>query len=150
MVVVGAPATPPLLGRVRFCLSAAHTREDLNKALKAIDEIAELLKMKVNGPHSAARYNPFVSNKGTVHELEQYSASEKAALEAKVNTARGAALAAFKEIKWGPLVPALTAEEKAIRFVPTPIEHVTQAPSTPVLTFWGESVLLHISLRPAC
>eukprot|EP00743_Colponemidia_sp_Colp-15_P000939 GILK01001037.1.p1 GENE.GILK01001037.1~~GILK01001037.1.p1 ORF type:complete len:512 (-),score=65.23 GILK01001037.1:149-1615(-) len=40
VVVVGFPATPVLLARVRFCLSAAHTREDLDQALEAIGQCA--------------------------------------------------------------------------------------------------------------
>ncbi|CAF0814943.1 unnamed protein product [Brachionus calyciflorus] len=38
VVTVGFPATGLTGGRVRFCLSAAHTREMLDKALEAIDE----------------------------------------------------------------------------------------------------------------
>lgn len=39
-VVVAFPATPLLLGRARFCISAGHTREDLDFALAQIDEVA--------------------------------------------------------------------------------------------------------------
>ena len=46
VVVVGYPATPILLSRVRFCLSAAHTREDLKKAVEKIVEIGDLLSMR--------------------------------------------------------------------------------------------------------
>lgn len=38
VVVVGFPAVPLLLGRVRFCLSAAHTTEMLEGALAKIGE----------------------------------------------------------------------------------------------------------------
>ena len=38
VVVVGYPATPLLEARVRFCVSAAHTRADLDRCLQAIDE----------------------------------------------------------------------------------------------------------------
>jgi len=38
VVVVGYPATPLLEARVRFCISAAHTRADLDRCLEAIDE----------------------------------------------------------------------------------------------------------------
>jgi hypothetical protein len=37
--VVGFPATPLLLSRARFCLSAAHTREDLDFALEQIQKV---------------------------------------------------------------------------------------------------------------
>jgi serine palmitoyltransferase len=46
VVVVGFPAVPLLLSRARFCVSAAHTREDLDKALAAIDEVADILKIR--------------------------------------------------------------------------------------------------------
>lgn len=38
-VGVGFPATPLNEGRIRFCLSAAHTREHLDKCLDAIEEV---------------------------------------------------------------------------------------------------------------
>jgi len=40
-VIVGFPVTPLLLSRIRFCLSAAHTRDDLEFALKHINVIGE-------------------------------------------------------------------------------------------------------------
>jgi serine palmitoyltransferase len=40
VVVVGYPATSLIESRARFCVSAAHTRDDLNRALEAIDEVA--------------------------------------------------------------------------------------------------------------
>ncbi|CAE7514392.1 unnamed protein product [Symbiodinium microadriaticum] len=46
VVVVGFPATSVLLSRARFCISAAHTREDLEKAVQVIDEVTELICMK--------------------------------------------------------------------------------------------------------
>lgn len=46
IVGVGFPAVPILTSRARFCISAAHTREDLDRALKEIDEIADLLKIR--------------------------------------------------------------------------------------------------------
>ena len=38
---------PVLLNRsrARFCISAGHTREELDRALKELDEIADLLKL---------------------------------------------------------------------------------------------------------
>eukprot|EP00871_Galdieria_phlegrea_P003508 jgi/Galph1/4158/GphlegSOOS_G2804.1 len=48
VVVVGFPATPLLLPRARICLSAAHTWEDLEFALKVIEEVAELIQIKYN------------------------------------------------------------------------------------------------------
>ncbi|XP_053701950.1 serine palmitoyltransferase 2-like [Synchiropus splendidus] len=46
VVVVGFPATPIIEARARFCLSAAHTREMLDQALSAIDEMGDLLHLK--------------------------------------------------------------------------------------------------------
>lgn len=46
VVVVGFPAVPILMSRARFCISAGHTREDLDRALEAIDEIADMLKLR--------------------------------------------------------------------------------------------------------
>jgi serine palmitoyltransferase len=40
-VSVGFPAVPLTLGRARFCISAAHTRADLDDALKKIEEVAK-------------------------------------------------------------------------------------------------------------
>jgi serine palmitoyltransferase len=122
VVVVAAPATPPLLSRVRFCLSAAHSREDLVDALQKIDEIAEELKIKFN-KYPSAKYNPFISNKGTIHELEQYSLPEKEKMVKRVNDARADAIKAYKACTWKPLVPDLTAQEEEYRHVPIPIEY---------------------------
>ncbi|KAJ2849388.1 serine palmitoyltransferase component [Coemansia brasiliensis] len=46
VVVVSYPATPIITGRVRFCISASHTREDLDFALEQISEIGDLLMLK--------------------------------------------------------------------------------------------------------
>lgn len=48
VVVVGFPATPVILSRARFCISAAHTKEDLEYAVKVIDEVTDILLMKYN------------------------------------------------------------------------------------------------------
>jgi serine palmitoyltransferase len=46
VVVVAYPATSLVSGRVRFCISAAHTKEDVDLVLKACDEIGEVLDLK--------------------------------------------------------------------------------------------------------
>ena len=46
VVVVGFPAVPILTSRARFCISAGHTREQLDNALQEIDEVANKLKLK--------------------------------------------------------------------------------------------------------
>lgn len=48
VVVVGFPAAPLLLSRCRFCISAAHKKEDLEMALEKIEEVAELIGIKYN------------------------------------------------------------------------------------------------------
>ncbi|KAK7872665.1 hypothetical protein R5R35_002660 [Gryllus longicercus] len=45
-VGVGFPATPLMEGRIRFCLSAAHTREQLDMALDVLEEMASLLGLR--------------------------------------------------------------------------------------------------------
>jgi serine palmitoyltransferase len=34
------------MSRVRFCISAGHTREDLDESLEKIEEVATILSMK--------------------------------------------------------------------------------------------------------
>lgn len=46
VVGVGFPATPIMEGRIRFCLSAAHTKEQLDYALNTLDEIGNTLGLK--------------------------------------------------------------------------------------------------------
>ncbi|PLW51637.1 hypothetical protein PCASD_00575 [Puccinia coronata f. sp. avenae] len=48
VVIVGYPATPLVSGRVRFCVSAAHTKQDMDQILIATNEIGEALGMKLN------------------------------------------------------------------------------------------------------
>jgi serine palmitoyltransferase len=47
-VVVGFPATPLLTSRARICISAAHTREDLDRAIAALQEVAEECALNYN------------------------------------------------------------------------------------------------------
>lgn len=46
VVTVGYPATPLTGARVRFCLSASHTREMLDTVLKAMDECGDYIGLK--------------------------------------------------------------------------------------------------------
>eukprot|EP01012_Entosiphon_sulcatum_P015489 TRINITY_DN2043_c0_g1_i1.p1 TRINITY_DN2043_c0_g1~~TRINITY_DN2043_c0_g1_i1.p1 ORF type:complete len:505 (-),score=77.00 TRINITY_DN2043_c0_g1_i1:215-1729(-) len=57
VTVVGYPATPLVESRVRFCLSAAHTQEILDKSLEIINEVGELclLKYALNQPHKPTK-----------------------------------------------------------------------------------------------
>lgn len=55
VVIVGYPATSLVSGRVRFCVSAAHTKQDIDQVLIATDEIGEALGMKLDwGDKSSA------------------------------------------------------------------------------------------------
>lgn len=46
VVVVGYPATPLVSSRARFCVSAAHTKDDLDRLLEATNEIGNVLQLK--------------------------------------------------------------------------------------------------------
>ena len=46
VVVVGFPATPLVLSRARFCISAGHTRKDLDDAIEKIRKIATRMKLR--------------------------------------------------------------------------------------------------------
>ena len=46
VVVVGYPATPLVSSRARFCVSAAHTKDDLDRLLSACDAIGDTLQLK--------------------------------------------------------------------------------------------------------
>jgi len=46
VVVVGYPATPLVSSRARFCVSAAHNKDDLDRLLSACDEIGSVLQLK--------------------------------------------------------------------------------------------------------
>jgi len=52
VVVVGYPATPLILSRARFCLSAAHTREDMDFALKGISAVGDRMALKYLAPRT--------------------------------------------------------------------------------------------------
>lgn len=59
VVVVGFPATSVVLSRVRFCISAGHTRKDLEQAVQIIDEVASQLGLKYSS--SQLGYGPVVT-----------------------------------------------------------------------------------------
>ena len=46
VVVVGFPATPLLESRIRFCLSASHTRKDLEWAISQMEDLADHLLLR--------------------------------------------------------------------------------------------------------
>lgn len=46
VVIVGYPATPLISSRARFCVSAAHNKDDMDRLLAACDEIGNVLQLK--------------------------------------------------------------------------------------------------------
>ena len=48
VVVVGYPATPLISSRARLCISAAHTKDDMDRMLEACDEVANVLQLKIS------------------------------------------------------------------------------------------------------
>ncbi|KAG4435125.1 hypothetical protein IFR05_009390 [Cadophora sp. M221] len=46
VVIAGYPATPLLTARVRFCVSSAHNKEDMDRVVRACDEIGDILDLK--------------------------------------------------------------------------------------------------------
>lgn len=52
VVVVAYPATPLVTSRVRFCVSAAHNKDDIDTVLRACDEIGDVLDLKHGIPRS--------------------------------------------------------------------------------------------------
>ena len=46
VVIVGYPATPLVSSRARFCVSAAHNKDDMDRLLAACDEIGNVLQLK--------------------------------------------------------------------------------------------------------
>ncbi|CAF4907985.1 unnamed protein product [Rotaria sp. Silwood1] len=55
VVTVGFPATKLLEARVRFCISAAHTRQMLDTALSAIDEVGTDISLRYSTRHQHRR-----------------------------------------------------------------------------------------------
>lgn len=46
VVIVGYPATPLISSRVRFCISAAHNKDDLDRLLEACVEVGDILQLR--------------------------------------------------------------------------------------------------------
>lgn len=55
VVVVGYPATPLISSRARFCVSAAHTKDDLDRLLAACDQAGEVLQLKFSSGIAGGR-----------------------------------------------------------------------------------------------
>ncbi|CAD6186661.1 unnamed protein product [Caenorhabditis auriculariae] len=56
LVAVGYPATPLTKARVRFCLSADHTREQLDYVLDALRVVGEEIHVIYGNPENDAKY----------------------------------------------------------------------------------------------
>jgi serine palmitoyltransferase len=72
IVVVGSPATPLLKSRVRFCISAAHDRRDLEDALRILDDIGDQVMVKYKSP-SARRWFPWLTPTHSDRTLDEVS-----------------------------------------------------------------------------
>ena len=47
------PATPLIESRVRFCMSASLTKEDIDYVLRHVSEVGDKLKLKLNSGQSS-------------------------------------------------------------------------------------------------
>ena len=100
VVVVGAPATPVTYPRVRFCVSAAHSREDLADALAAIGDIADELQMKFK-LYPPARNALFGGATGSLSDVEKREEREREKRREEALAARPAALEAAAALSGG-------------------------------------------------
>ena len=100
VVVVGAPATPVTYPRVRFCVSAAHSREDLADALAAIGDIADELQIKFR-LYPPARNALFGGATGSLADVEKREALEREKRKAEAEAARPAAMKAAAALSLG-------------------------------------------------
>ncbi|GAX72984.1 hypothetical protein CEUSTIGMA_g436.t1 [Chlamydomonas eustigma] len=69
-VVVGFPATSVLLVRARVCISASHSREDLEYALEVIKDAADKCLLRYRGPKEAAEQVKLLLSSAAVHSSE--------------------------------------------------------------------------------
>lgn len=58
VVVVGYPATPLITSRVRFCVSAAHNKDDLDRILVACDEVGDAMQLKYSSGIAGGQHYP--------------------------------------------------------------------------------------------
>lgn len=61
-VVVAYPATPLVSSRVRFCVSAAHTKQDIDRVLIACDVIGDILGLKLSSQHKRMKVEDIIKN----------------------------------------------------------------------------------------
>ncbi|EER06483.1 serine palmitoyltransferase, putative [Perkinsus marinus ATCC 50983] len=70
-VVVGYPATPVILSRARFCVSASHTKEQLDTTLRVVKEVSRIVGIEYgnNTDERAARaYRNYLSEAPIMRE----------------------------------------------------------------------------------
>ncbi|KAL1971585.1 hypothetical protein VTN31DRAFT_2206 [Thermomyces dupontii] len=72
VVIVGYPATPLVSSRARFCVSAAHNKEDLDRLLTACDEIGNVLQLKFSTGIAGGGLPPPPENATPEMEKEWY------------------------------------------------------------------------------
>ncbi|KAF2863178.1 serine palmitoyl transferase subunit [Piedraia hortae CBS 480.64] len=65
VVVVGYPATELIASRVRLCVSAAHTKDDLDRLLAACNEAGDVLQLKFSSGIAGGR-DPEADEAGTI------------------------------------------------------------------------------------
>lgn len=75
VVVVAYPATPLISSRVRFCVSSAHTKEDIDDVLQACDEIGDVLCLKYANGGPGGRWS-LDKIKSHAVELVQWNGKE--------------------------------------------------------------------------
>lgn len=82
VVVVGYPATPLVSSRARFCVSAAHTKDDLDRLLEACDKVGDVLQIKFSsGIAGGAEPLP----EGVTAEMEkEWKRTEKSGMQGEV------------------------------------------------------------------
>ncbi|QKX55100.1 uncharacterized protein TRUGW13939_02192 [Talaromyces rugulosus] len=81
VVVVTYPATPLELSRARLCVSAAHTKDDLDRMLMACDEVGEAMQIKFSsgvagGLHERPDFVDLNNPNKTVLERPRWSVKE--------------------------------------------------------------------------
>ena len=75
VVVVGYSATPILTARVRFCVSAAHHKEDVDRVLAACDEIGDILDLKFSRGRMGGNQQPLKGMRLT--DVKKYKSARK-------------------------------------------------------------------------
>ncbi|CAG0917912.1 unnamed protein product [Notodromas monacha] len=75
IVVVGSPAVAFFETRIRFCLSASHSRQQIDKVIDILDQIGHVMCAKKNKPDSFAEYrakNMLRHRKGNYIEMADF------------------------------------------------------------------------------